>query len=45
MAYITQVSQKKCVMFDCSAEFEGRSINQELLSGPDLKNQVADVLT
>ena len=44
MAHITQVSQKKRVIFDCSAEFEGRSINQELLSGPGLKNQVAGVL-
>ena len=35
---------KICVVFDCSAEFEGRSINQELLSGPDLTNQVVGVL-
>ena len=26
---------KICVVFDCSEEFEGRSIHQELLSGPD----------
>ena len=36
---------KICVVFDCSAEFEGRSINQELLSGQNLANQVVDVLT
>ena len=33
------------VVFDCSAEFEGRSINQELFSGPDLTNQIAGILT
>ena len=37
--------EKICVVFDCSAEFEGRSINQELLSGPDLADQVVGVLT
>ena len=41
----TQASEKKYVVFDCSAEFEGRSINQELLSGPDLTDQVVGVLT
>ena len=33
------------VVFDCSAEFQGRSINKELLSGPDLTNQIIGVLT
>ena len=28
------------VAFDCSAEFQGKSINRELLSGPDLTNQI-----
>ena len=36
---------KVCVIFDCSVEFEGRYINQELLSGPDLTNQIGGVLT
>ena len=27
------------------AEFQGRSINKELLSGPDLTNQIIGVLT
>ena len=45
MVCTTQASQKKRVVFDCSAEFEGGSINQELLSGPDLTNQVVGVLT
>ena len=32
------------VIFDCSAEFEGRSINKELLPGPDLTNQIVSIL-
>ena len=31
------------MVFDCSAEFNGRSINKELLSGPDLTNQLVVV--
>ena len=33
------------VVFDCSAEFRGRSINKELLSGSDLTNEIIGVLT
>ena len=33
------------VVFDCSAEFQGRFINMELLSGSDLANQIIGVLT
>ena len=36
---------KTLVVFDCSVEFQGRSINKELLSGPDLTNQIIGVLT
>ena len=36
---------KMRVVFDCTSEFEERSINQELLSGLDLINQVVSVLT
>ena len=32
------------MVFDCSAKFNGRSISEELLSGPDLTNQLVDVL-
>ena len=32
------------VVFDCSAEFNGRSVNKELLSGSDLTNQLASIL-
>ena len=31
-------------MFDFSAEFQGNCINKELLSGPDLTNQIIGVL-
>ena len=37
--------RKICVVFDCSAAYKGRFINKELLSGPDLTNQVIGVLT
>ena len=33
------------VVFDCSAEFNGRSVNKELIPGPDLANQLVGVLT
>ena len=33
------------MVFDCSAEFDGGSLNKELLTGPDLTNQVVGVLT
>ena len=33
------------VVFDCSAEFQGKSINRELLSGPDLTNQIIGIMT
>ena len=32
-------------VFDCSAQFAGKSLNQELLTGPDLINPIAGVLT
>ena len=32
------------VVFDCSAEFKGQSLNQHLLSGPDLINNLTGVL-
>ena len=31
------------VVFDCSAELNGRSINKELLPGPDLANKLVGV--
>ena len=32
------------VVYDCSAEFEEKSINNELLQGPDLTNQIVSIL-
>ena len=32
------------VVFDCSAKFQGQSLNNELLQGPDLVNQLVGVL-
>ena len=32
------------VVFDLSADYKGRCINRELLSGPDLTSQIAGVL-
>ena len=35
---------KYCAVLVCSAEFEGRSLNQELLSVSDLTNQIVGAL-
>ena len=32
------------VVFDCSSQYKGKSINQNFLSGPDLTNQLIGVL-
>ena len=32
------------VVFDCSSQYKGNSINQNLLSGPDFTNQLIRVL-
>ena len=34
---------KTCVVFDCSSQYRGTSINENLLSGPDLTNQLIRV--
>ena len=36
--------QKFRVVFDCSAEYAGTSLNRKLLSGPDLNNSIVGVL-
>ena len=33
------------VVFDCSVKFAGKSLNQELLTGPDLTNPIVVALT
>ena len=43
---ITHISLKKIrVVFDCSARFNGVSLNKSLMSGPDLANQIVGVIT
>ena len=32
------------VVFDCNSQYKGNSINQNLLSGPDLTNRLIGVL-
>ncbi len=34
--YHPKKQRKICVVFDCAAEFEGESLNKNLLQGPDL---------
>ena len=36
---------KVCVVFDCSVKYRGTSLNNQLISGPDLTNQLIGVLT
>ena len=35
---------KVCVVFDCSAKYRGTSLNNQLISWPDLTNQLVGVL-
>ena len=37
--------KKLRVVFDCSSKFRGKSLNSELIQGPDLTNQLVGVLT
>ena len=42
--YHPKKSDKLRVVFDCSAEFQGHSLNRHLLQGPDLTNSLVGVL-
>ena len=42
--YQPQKPGKIRVVFDCSAQYANMSINTELMSGPDLANQIVGVL-
>lgn len=37
--------RKLRVVFDCASSFQGKSLNEELLQGPDLTNSLVGVLT
>ena len=32
------------VVFDCSTEYAGRSVNKKLMAGPDLTNQIVGAM-
>ena len=36
--------EKIQILFDCSSEYRGRSINKEVLVGPDLTNQIVGTM-
>jgi hypothetical protein len=40
-----QKPEKVRVVFDCAVKFEGTSLNEQLMSGPDLTNSLVGVLT
>lgn len=42
--YHSKKPDKIRIVFDCSAEYDGQSLNQHLLSGPDLINNLTGVL-
>ena len=42
--YHPQKPNKICVVFDCSAKFQNTSLNEHLLTGPDLTNTLVGVL-
>ena len=42
--YHPQKPDKIRIVFDCSAQFQGESLNAHLLQGPDLTNKLIGVL-
>ena len=45
VVYYLSKPRKIGVVFDCSAQFTGKSLNQQLLLGPDLNNPVVGKVT
>ena len=45
MSYHPRKPGKITMVFDCSAEFHGTSLNKELLSEPDFTSQLVVLLT
>ena len=43
--YHPRKPQKICVVFDCSARYQGTSLNEQLMQGSDLTNSLVGVLT
>ncbi|XP_043244279.1 uncharacterized protein LOC122392955 [Amphibalanus amphitrite] len=41
----SQTKQKLRVVFDCSGEFQGCSLNNQLMQGPDVSNNLCGILT
>ena len=39
-----KMPEKTCVVFDCAAKFNGNSLNEHVLQGPDLTNSILGVL-
>lgn len=43
--YHPKKPNKICIVFDCSAKYEGTSLNSQLMRGPDITNSLVGVLT
>jgi hypothetical protein len=41
---ISAIKEKVRIVFDCSAKFEGISLNDHILQGPDMTNKLTAVL-
>ena len=41
----SQTKEKLRVVFDCSGEFQGHSLNSQLMQGPDVSNNLSGILT
>ena len=41
--YYPSKLSKTWVVFDCSTDYDGISVNKRLLSGPDITNQITEI--